>query len=79
MTTNELFDNLEDGEEYISLLCTKEVYRLIPKEVASRIVLNYVRQKNESFKDDAEHKEYVKALRKAKKDLQNYEYKKNQL
>lgn len=74
MTIPEFFDKLKDGEEYLSLLCTKEAFSKINSE---GMVINSVRQKNESFKEDIEHKGFIKALRKAKKDLQNYEYEKN--
>ena len=77
MTVQEFFASLNDGEEYFSLLCDKDTYIEIPQELMTYIVVNSIRQKNESFKDDEAHKELVKKLRKAKKELQDYEYDKN--
>ena len=75
MTLPEFFNQLEEGEEFLSLLCTKDTYSLIPTNLP--IVINSIRQKNESFAVDNTHKELVKSLRKAKKDLQDYEYEQN--
>jgi len=77
MTSNEFFSQLKDGEEYLSLLCTKKTYAKMPNELIAELVINSVRQKKESFKDDEQHERLIKNLRKAKKELQNYEYNKN--
>lgn len=77
MTIQEFFNQLEEGDDYLSLLCTKQTYASIDPLLVDLIVLNSVRQKNESFKEDVNHKELVSKLRKAKKELQNYEYRKN--
>ena len=77
MTTPEFFDQLNEGDEYLSILCTKQIYSKIPSELLDVMSISSVRQKNESFKDDLEHKELVKGLSRAKKELQNYEYYKN--
>ena len=79
MTIPEFFNQLEEGEEYLSLLCTKQTYASIDPSLIGQLVINNVRQKNEAFKDDTDHKELVKNLRKAKKQLQDYEYRKNNL
>jgi len=79
MTSNQFFEQLNEGEEYLSLLCTKDIYSLIPMDLTKEIVINNIRKKNESFKEDEQHKELVKKLRKAKKELQNYEYDKNNM
>tara|TARA_R100001244_G_scaffold131405_1_gene104614 strand:+ start:186 stop:425 length:240 start_codon:yes stop_codon:yes gene_type:complete len=79
VTTPEFFDQLEEGEEYLSLLCTKQTYACINPLVTGQLVISSVRQKNESFREDEQHKLFIKALRKAKKDLQNYEYNKNNI
>lgn len=77
MTKPEFFGQLEEGDEYLSLLCTKQTYARIEPLLTGQMVISSVRQKNESFKDDEQHKELVKLLRKAKKQLQNYEFEKN--
>ena len=77
MTLPEFFNQLNEGEEYLSILCTKQAYAKMPSELLDIMSISSVRQKNESFKDDTDHKELVKSLRKAKKDLQNYEYEQN--
>lgn len=77
MTTQEFFSQLEEGDDYLSLLCTKQTYASIDPLLVDLMVLNSVRQKNESFKEDDNHKELVKKLRKAKKELQDYEYRTN--
>lgn len=77
MTPQEFFSQLEEGDDYLSLLCTKQTYASIDPLLVDLMVLNSVRQKNESFKEDDNHKELVKKLRKAKKELQDYEYRKN--
>ena len=77
MTIQDFFSLLNEGDEYLTIMCTKDTYRKIPHELMKEIVINSIRQKNESFKDDPVHKEKVKALNKAKKDLSDYEYLKN--
>lgn len=77
MTVPEFFNQLEEGDEYLSLLCTKQVYASIDPLLVDKIAINNIRQKNESFKEDDNHKDLVKKLRKAKKELQDYEYRKN--
>ena len=76
MTIPEFFNQLEDGEEYLSILCTKQTFSKLNTD---GLVINSVRKKNESFKDDEQHKELVKKLRKTKKALQDYEYEKNNI
>ena len=75
--SKEFFEQLREGDEYLTLLTTKEVYSGIELELRNRMVVNTVRQKNNSFKDDDNHKELVKNLSKAKKELRNYEYSQN--
>jgi hypothetical protein len=79
VTRPEFFNQLEEGQEYLSLLCTKQTYASIDPLLSGELVINSVRQKNEAFRDDEQHKELVKKLRKSKKELQDYEYKKNNL
>lgn len=77
MTIPEFFDLIDNGKSYLTLLCTEETYKEIPEDLRSKLVISSIRQKNESFKDDPVHKGFVKNLRKAKKDLSDYEYNKN--
>jgi hypothetical protein len=65
MTIPEFFNQLKDGEEYLSILCTKQTFSKLNTD---GLVINSVRKKNESFK-----------LRKTKKALQDYEYEKNNI
>ena len=73
----EFFEELRDGDEYLSLLTTKEVYNGIDLELRERMVVNTVRQKNSKFQDDDNHKKLVINVSKAKKELRNYEYDQN--
>ncbi len=75
MTIPEFFNHIEEGEEYLTLFCTKGSYSQIPKHLT--VVISSVRQKNESFKDDEIHKDLVKKLSKARRELSDYEYLKN--
>lgn len=77
MTIPEFFNLLINGKSYLTLLCTEEVYKKIPDDLKDKLVISSIRQKNESFKDDLVHKGFVKNLRKAKKELSDYEYNKN--
>ena len=73
----EFFEELRNGQEWVSCLMTKECYSGIDLEAKKRIVVNSVRQKNDGFADDEAHKELVKKVAKAKKELRNYEFDKN--
>jgi hypothetical protein len=77
ITSQELFAELREGDEYLSLMCKKEVYSGIELELRERIVVNDIRQKNSKFKEDEVHQELVKNMSKAKKELIKYEFNQN--
>ena len=77
MISEEFFSNLEEGQEYYSLFVGQEGYDRIPLEVRECMVINEIRQTNNSFTDDPIHKDLLKKYTKAKRELRNYEYKKN--
>ncbi len=74
MQAKEFFGCLKEGEEYVSVLMTKETYNKMNKSVKESIVITSIRQLNTSFKDDENHKKLVSKVSKAKKELRNYEY-----
>ena len=75
--SKEFFEQLREGDEYLNCFMTKEVYSGIDLELREHIVVNRVRQKNESFKNDETHKELLKNKLKADKILSDYEFKIN--
>lgn len=77
LTTREFFDSLEDGQQYLSCFTTEEAYALIPREVQEKMLINEIRQTNDSFKNDEAHKALTKKLRTAKGELRDYEFKIN--
>lgn len=77
ITSKDFFMELRQGDEYLSCFMTKEVYSGIELELRDRIVVNEVRQTNDKFKDDPTHKNLIKTLYKAKKEVRNYEYEQN--
>jgi len=74
ITSQQFFEELKEGDEYMSCTMTKEVYSGIELENRERIVVNTVKQKNSSFKDNETHKELVKKLGKASKELRDFEF-----
>jgi hypothetical protein len=79
LSSREFFERLEDGQEYLSCFTTKEAYALIPREVQREMSINEVRQTNYAFKDDPYHKTLKDKQRKAKNELRDYEFIKNNL
>jgi hypothetical protein len=76
-TSKEFFEELREGDEYLSCMMTKEVYNGIDLENRERIVVNTVRQKNSKFKNDEVHKALVKKVTKVNKELRDYEFENN--
>ena len=74
LESKEFFEGLKDGEEYLSLMVTKDVYFKIDPELRSKIYSGDVRQKNNSFKNDENHKILLKNRIKANNELRDYEY-----
>jgi hypothetical protein len=70
----EFFEELREGEEYLSLMVSKEVYFGIDFELREQMYSSSVRQKNSSFKDDPNHQKLVKNVSKSKNELIDYEY-----
>jgi|TARA_Y100000310_G_C20602106_1_gene773583 hypothetical protein len=68
------FDNLQEGEDYVSLLLTKDVFNQIPKNIMDKVSVSSIRQKNSSFKNDPSHKAILSKISKAKKELREYEF-----
>jgi hypothetical protein len=77
MSTKEFFIQLRDGEEYYSCMMHPDTYHSIPAHLKESIVLNEVRQKNDSFVNDELHKGLVKDVKKARERLLEYEHKVN--
>jgi len=75
--SKEFFEELRNGQEWLSCLMTKECYSGLEFEARERIAVTSVRQKNDLFTEDEEHKDLVKKVAKAKKELRNYEFDKN--
>jgi len=76
-TSKQFFEELREGDEYLSCMMTKEVYNGIDLENRERIVVNTVRQKNSKFKNDEVHKALVKKVTKVNKELRDYEFENN--
>lgn len=74
MSSKEFFEELREGDEYLSCMMTKEVYSGIDLENRERIVITTVRQKNSNFKYDEYHKELLKKKSKIDKELRDYEF-----
>ncbi len=68
------YESLKEGEEYMTIITTKDVYGCIDQYLRVNMVITSVNQKNESFKDDNHHKELVSKVSKAKKQLRDYEF-----
>ena len=79
LSSREFFESLEDGQQYLSCFTTEEAYAKIPREVQREMVINEIRQTNASFKDDPYHKALKDKQRKAKNELRDYEFIKNNL
>ena len=77
ISSKDFFEELRDGDEYLSTLMTKEVYHGIDLEFRDRMVVNTIRQKNTKFEHDEYHKELVREVSKSKAKLRNYEYNEN--
>ena len=45
MTIQDFFSLLNEGDEYLTIMCTKDTYRKIPHELMKEIVINSIRQK----------------------------------
>ncbi len=71
------YESLKEGQEYMTIITTKDVYGRIDQYLRADMVITSVNQKNESFKDDKHHKKLVSKVSKAKKELRDYEYLKN--
>ena len=76
-TSQQFFEELREGDEYLSCFITKEVYSGIELEYRERICVNTVRLKTSKFKDDEIHKKLTKASYMASKELRNYEFEQN--
>lgn len=72
--SKEFFEELRNGDEYLTCFMTKEVYSGIELEFRERIGVSEVREKNDRFKNDPEHQILLKASFKAKRELGDYEY-----
>ena len=70
----QFFEELREGEEYLSLMASKQVYFGIDHELREQMYSSSVRQKNSDFKDDPNHQQLVKNVSKAKNELTDYEY-----
>jgi hypothetical protein len=77
MGSKEFFTHLRDGEEYYNCMMRPETYHSIPQHLKDVIVLNEVRQKNDSFVNDELHKGLIKDVKKARERLLEYEHKVN--
>ncbi len=77
ITSQQFFQDLREGDEYLNCFMTKEVYSGIELENRQRICVNTVRKANDQFKNDETHKNLSKSLSKAKKELLDYEFKLN--
>lgn len=73
ITSQQFFEDLREGDEYMSCFMTKEVYSGIEHELKERICVNTVKVKNPIIIDEV-HKELIKNVSKAKKVLIEYEY-----
>lgn len=73
ITSQQFFEELREGDEYMSCFMTKEVYSGIELELRELICVNTVKVKK-SFKNDTIHLELTKNLSKAKKELLKYEF-----
>lgn len=74
ISNKDFFEQLQEGQEYLNCFMTKEVYNGIDFELRQLMTDPEIRQKNKAFVSDETHKELVKRVTKAKKDLMNYEY-----
>lgn len=74
LTTNEFFDQLQDGDEWMNCFFHKQQMQYIPESVQMYMCINEIRQQNDKFDGDEVHKELVKDISKAKRALRNYEY-----
>lgn len=77
MTSQELFRSLNDGDSWVSCIMSEDVWNSLPSETQNMIVLNGIRQLNESLQDNEIYQQLVRNLSKAKKELRDQEYKIN--
>lgn len=69
----EFYEELQDGQEYVSALIAKDDFLAIPDDLRNRMYFT-IRQINCKFREDETHCKLVAAISKAKKDLLNYEF-----
>ncbi len=73
LSNKEFFEQLREGEEYLSCLMSKETYSGIDFEMREMMILGDVRVKNSELKHDEHHKKLISNISKAKRDLVIYE------
>ena len=59
LSSKQFFEDLKEGQEYMSCLMTKEVYSGIDFELREQMYMTEIRQKNEALKEDETHKKLV--------------------
>jgi hypothetical protein len=74
MEYRDFYNDLSNGEEYITCMMNINTFNGLDFEAQQLMYQSEIRQKNDKFKDDDVHKEYVKRISKAKKDLRDYEF-----
>lgn len=73
LSNKEFFEQLREGEEYLSCLMSKETYSGIDFEMREMMLLGDIRRKNSELKHDEHHKKLISNISKAKRDLVIYE------
>ncbi len=73
LSNKEFFEQLREGEEYLSCLMTKDTYSGIDFEMREMMLLGDIRVKNSELKHDEHHKKLISNISKAKKELVIYE------
>lgn len=73
LSNKEFFEQLREGEEYLSCLMSKETYSGIDFEMRDMMLVGDVRRKNSALNQDENHKKLIGKISKAKKDLVVYE------
>lgn len=74
MTSQDLFRELKDGDSWVSCIMSEDVWNSLPSETRDMIVLNGIRQLNESLQDNEMYQQLVRNVSKAKKQLRDHEY-----
>lgn len=78
ISNKQFFEQLREGDEYLNVSMTKEVYNGIDFELRQLMTDPVIYKKNNDFENDETHKKLMIEKSKINKKIINYEYDVNQ-